>query len=139
MRKNKTVRVLHWIPMGMFPATLCFSSGFSYEELVDLLKKKKSNDWLSALEGNPIHKEAGNCGSQVTMENLKTKEAIRYYFVIMKSPFEFSDRNYCVLAHEILHVCQFFLPTILNREKEYESEAYLHTYLMEQCLKSIRG
>ena len=67
MKKNKA-KVLHWIPMGMFPATVMFGCGFSYEEIESILIEKKANDWLTALHGNENFKTATNIGGEVTLE-----------------------------------------------------------------------
>lgn len=139
MKKSK-VKVLHWIPMGMFPATVCFSCGFSYDELIKNLKKTKADEWEVAISLDKKLIDDGNAFAlERTCENVKTGKTKKFYFIVMKESFGFTDYQYCVLAHEILHICQFFLPGVLDRTKELESEAYLHTYLMEQCLKSIRG
>jgi len=61
------------------------------------------------------------------------------FYIILTEEFDFSDYAYCKLAHEVLHICQFILPDILNRDREYECEAYLHTHIMMQCLNQIRG
>jgi hypothetical protein len=56
--------------------------------------------------------------------------------VILKYGFSPSNpRNMQTLAHEMLHVCQEFLPDFLNRNDEMEAEAYFHSYLMESCYK----
>lgn len=61
------------------------------------------------------------------------------FYIYIGEEFKFTDYEYCKLAHEVLHICQFLLPDFLDRNREFESEAYLHTHLMEQCLKAIRG
>ena len=61
-----------------------------------------------------------------------------FYFIIFMEVFDFSDWHYIKLAHECLHICQFFLPTVSQREQEHECEAYLHTHLMQQALNALR-
>lgn len=60
------------------------------------------------------------------------------HFILIFDDFKFTDDEMCKLAHEVLHICQFYLPDVLNRDKEIEAEAYLHTHLMSQCLKLLR-
>ena len=59
--------------------------------------------------------------------------------IIFIKIFDFSDWSMCTLAHECLHITQFMLPEILDRNREYECEAYLHTHIMEQALNKLRG
>lgn len=136
---KKTPKTLWWLDTGIFPAKVLFIHKFSYEETKRLLKNKKANGWLDAFHyaigAHPS--ETGNWASMIIMETKKTKEKITYFFIRIPN-FQFTDYDYCKLAHEVLHICQFFLPDVLNRNKEYEAECYLHTHLMQQCLKAMR-
>ena len=136
---NKKVQVLYWIPMGMFPSTVMFSCGFSYDELIKQLKKKKAREWLEVVEGHNVIRDFSNTATQVSLNDKKTGKVVKYYTIVLKNSFDFSDYHFCVLAHEILHICQFFLPEVMDRAREFETEAYLHTFLMKSCLKIIRG
>lgn len=128
------------MPMGMFNGTLCFCVGFKYDELIEMFKKKKAVGWDIALrDDRKLISEAFAVAMGRTLENQKTGKKIQYYYLYLRDCFDFSDYSYCVLAHEILHICQFFLPEVLDRNKEHEAEAYLHTWLMRECLKVIRG
>lgn len=65
---------------------------------------------------------------------------LKTFFFIIIPRFDFDDDDCFVkLAHEIVHICQFFLPDVLNRNTEIECEAYLHTHIMRQALKKLRG
>lgn len=138
----ESYRVIHWLDTGIFPATILFSCGFTYDEIIKDLKKKKAKDWLNGLDED---KELINCKASWGMamrrdcENTKTGEKKILFYIILKDRFDFTDGSYCKLAHEVLHICQFFLPDILNRNKEHEAEAYLHTHIMNSCLKALRG
>jgi hypothetical protein len=137
--KNK-VKVLKWIKMGMYPASICFSCGFSYDEIVIILKKKKAIGWATAISEDRYLINNGTAFAlRRILENKKTGKSITYFYIILKDSFDFSDRSYCKLAHEVLHICQFFLPDVLDRNREFESEAYLHTFIMEECLLCLRG
>lgn len=142
MASNK-YKVLHWLDTGIFPATIMFSCGFTYDEIMGLLKKKKADGWIKGIESEEDIKLLNNDGSwgtaiKRTIENKKKKQSTTLYYIIVKD-FDFSDGDYCKLAHEVLHICQFFLPDVLNRDDEHEAEAYLHTYIMQNCLKILRN
>jgi len=140
MAKKKTYKVLHWLDTGIFPATVMFSCGFKYIEIMKMLKQKKAEHWISGISEDKALIENGNyLALKREIENLKTKECKTLYYIIINEDFNFTDYEYCKLAHEVLHICQFFLPDCLDRNREYECEAYLHTHLMQQCLKILRG
>lgn len=137
---KKPDKILQWLDTGIFPATVLFIHRFSYDETIKLLKKKKAKGWLDAF-GHAIQahpSEIGCWANSTVMENLKTNETITYFFIRIPN-FDFTDYDYCKLAHEILHLTQFMLPDLLDRNKEHEAECYLHTHLMKQCLKALRG
>lgn len=127
------MKVIEWFDTGIFPATVLFSCGFSYDELIKELNKNKATDWAYGISQD---KELidGGCwfGLKRTFKNKS------HFYIIITEKFKFEDEHYCKLAHEILHICQFFLPDVLDRDREIEAEAYLHTYLMRKCLKSLR-
>ena len=64
---------------------------------------------------------------------LKSYPGNKARIVILKYGFDPSNSSHMItLAHEMLHVCQEFLPQFLNRDEEMEAEAYFHSYLMEK-------
>ena len=136
MIKKKSDRHIYWLDTGIFPATVMFSCGFTYDEIMVELKKKKATAWI---EGISKDKELIDNGKYFSLSrNLEnTKNDISLFYIILKPRFTFTDFEMCILAHEILHTCQFLLPAILNRDREVEAEAYLHTYLMENILKIL--
>lgn len=137
---KNSYKVIKWLDTGIFPAPVMFSCGFSYDEILKHLKKLKAEDWLLGLQDNRNLIEGGNWfGLQRILENTKTGEKKWLYYIIIKPSFNFSDDHYLKLAHEVLHICQFMLPDILDRNREYECEAYLHTHIMRQCLECLRG
>lgn len=131
-------KVVQWLNTGIYPGTILFSCGFPYDELFDLLKKKKAADWWRGIQGE---KELIESGNYFALHRLIRKEGVdvNLFYIIINEQFNFSDYEYCKLAHEVLHICQFHLPAMLDRNREWESEAYLHTHIMQQCLKAIRG
>lgn len=137
---KKTVKVLDFLDFGIFPPIALFSCGFSYDEITSLLKKKKAKDWLLGISDDKgLIDKANYIACRRDIINQKTGEQKWLFYIILKGQFTYTDYEYCKLAHEILHICQFALPDILTRDTEIEAEAYLHTHLMKQCLKTLRG
>jgi hypothetical protein len=137
---KKSNKIIRYLNTGIFPGTVMFSCGFDYDFIIKFYKKHKATDWLSGLEGDKNLIDGGNYFSLYReLYNTKTGESKHLYYIILKKQFTFTDYEMCVLAHEIVHICQFFLKDILDRNKEIEAEAYLHTHLMQQCLKELRG
>lgn len=129
---------LDYLNTGIFPATVLFSHGFSYKEIMKTLKKTKAKVWYNGIYEDRVLLEGGTwfaLGREVVEDGINKK----LFYIILTEEFDFSDYSYCKLAHEVLHICQFVLPDILNRDREFECEAYLHTHIMMQCLKQIRG
>lgn len=132
--KIKT-KQLHCLNTGIFPAKVLFCTGFTYDEFVKELRKQKAGEWAEALKRDKALIDGGkNFALKRTIEGGAT-----YFYIIFTNPFQFKDWWYCKLAHEVLHICQFLLPDMLDRDREYECEAYLHTHLMEQALNKLRG
>lgn len=139
---KKSPKILHWLDTGIFPATVLFIHRFTYEETLVHLKKKKAQDWMLGLHYHEKLIKSDSwamLGLFTEIENKKDKSIKRLFYIIIRDPFKFTDYEYCKLAHEVLHICQFMLPDILDRNKEHEAECYLHTHLMKQCLKALRG
>lgn len=140
MAKKLSNKELHWLDTGIFPATVMFSCGFSFDEIIEILKEKKATDWLTGLDNDKQLIETGNYfGLRRDLEDTKTGKRTTLFYLILKPRFAFTDEQYCILAHEILHICQFLLPDVLDRNKEIEAEAYLHTHLMSNILKILRA
>lgn len=148
--KNKKLKVIDFLNFGIFPGIVLFSCGNSYEELISTIDKEYKakrwkqeqgyNLWSLGLKNEKSFIESG-CYFALKRELENEKEGLEktLYYIIITEQFEFTDYQMCKLAHEILHICQFHLPPILNRDREYEAEAYTHTHLMSQCLKILRG
>ena len=131
-------RVLSWLNFGSFPGSVLFANGYEYDELIENLKRKRCGDWIKALKpSEDLARQAKNL--TIVQEMVDDKGTYQYFFLLMQKPFEFTDEDYCILAHECLHLCQFHLSAVLNRNKEYEAEAYTHTHLMKQALTALRG
>jgi hypothetical protein len=130
---------IQYFNAGIFPATVMFVNGFDYDEVIKHTKKHKGDTWHIALgEDREFWNKSNYAAMRRSIEHTKTGKFIDHYIIKIKEPFKFTDFEYCKLAHEVLHICQYLLPDILDRNKENECEAYLHTHLMEQCLKELR-
>lgn len=124
-----------FIDHGIFPGYTYFSCGMSYEEMIEDIKKNKDLlDWTKALE--PYKDMIGNQSGLAIKTNINDNI---YFFIILRNVFNFSDEDYIILAHECLHVSQFFMPIVLERDREIEAEAYFHSHLMRNCLDIIRN
>lgn len=130
----KDVCVFGFIDFGIFPDYCLFSCGFTYEDLVSELEKKGYKGWTKAVKSHKDYIKRGNwCALKATI-----KDEV-FWIIVAPKAFDFTDDDYCHLAHECLHIYQWYLPSYLDIEKEIEAGAYLHSHLMKQCLKIIRG
>lgn len=135
----KSPCVIEWLDTGIFPFSICFSCGFTYKEIMKHFKKLKADDWASGLKEYEYLFNPKYNGFAIKNEVFKGKQEKTLFYLILPNQFEFTDRNYITLAHEIVHLCQFMLPDILKRDKEIEAEAYLHSHIMGQCLTVLRN
>lgn len=126
----KKRQVLHYINFGIFPGGVLFSNGFDVDELLKLLR----GEWKEAFKQEyDFFKNSNYAYAKIYSNTGKI-----YYFIFTKEQFRFTDEEYCKLAHEVLHICQSHLVDILDRDKEKEAEAYLHTHIMRECLRILR-
>jgi len=134
------MKICEWLNTGIFEANVMFTVGMNHADIMMHLKNKKiARDWsLGISEDEKLidNNNAWGFGLRRIIFN-KANEKTLFYIIIKRFDFK-NDDHYCRLAHEILHICQFLLPDILNRDREFECEAYLHTHLMRQCLKAMR-
>jgi len=135
---SKRVKIIRYLDCGIFPSTVLFSNGFTYDELYKHLKKTGAKEWLYGLEGDK--KTIDNGKFFALYRNIEHKgHSIQLFYIIFTESFKFNDSSYTILAHEIIHILQFMLPTLnVDMVIEMESTAYLHSHLMNQCLKELR-
>lgn len=131
MKKNKGF--IDSVNTGIFPAIVLLCHGLSYDDIIKLLNRKNSIEWKNALLDD---KELIDSGEYFALKRYYNNK--KYYYIIIKDKFLFEDYDYCQLSHEVVHICQFLLPDLLDRDREIECEAYLHTHIMQQCLKLLR-
>ena len=136
---KKRTQILHWINNGCYPGYIMFSCGFTHDELCKLLKTKKADGWLRGINGDKkLFDECKGLASQRTITDQKTGKEITLMYLYLKNSFEFTDEDYIVLSHEVLHLCQFFLPDLM-KNREIEAESYYHSHIMRQCLQILRN
>lgn len=138
-KQGKKYGVVSWIDVDMFDSSIMLSCGLEYSEIINTLKNKRhAKGWLNCLERDKDFIEGSKwCAIKSEYIN-EGNERICNYFIIIKPVFNFTDDQYCLLAHEVLHICQFILSERMNRHKEIECEAYLHTFIMKKCLNVLR-
>jgi hypothetical protein len=119
----------------------------SYEgpEVKTLLDIKKYNEgkkeWVDFFNDNRedfdgLDKDGDGVGAGVYIYRAVKNKDYKLRLLILKYGFSPSNpENMRTLAHEVLHLCQEFLPSFLNRDEEMEAEAYFHSYIMQQCYK----
>lgn len=102
------------------------------------LKRVKADEWVKALSDEPELFEGGWKAGRRDVEYIKTGDKQRYFFVIIPEGVDTkSGHDLVKLAHECVHICQFYLPDVLDRNKEHEAEAYLHSHLMTQVIEHL--
>ena len=127
-----TKKAIEFLNTGIFPATVCLIIGMNYKETCRELRKIGAIEWIGGI-GND--KDLFDRAKYLAM--FRPFNGKHLYYISMRD-FDFSDYDMCKIAHEVLHICQFFLPDVLDRNREIEAEAYLHSHLMSQCLKVLR-
>jgi hypothetical protein len=137
-KKNKKYLGMAWLDHGCFPDCTMFAFGMGYDEIITMLKRKKDEAYIEGLKDSKELIDGGHFFALARTLKNKEGEVRNLYYLIIKE-FQFDDLHYCILVHECLHITNFFLQRVLNRDTEFEAEAYFHTHLMEQCLKFLRG
>jgi hydroxymethylpyrimidine pyrophosphatase-like HAD family hydrolase len=135
---TKKRSIIHYIDFGIFPGGVLFTNGFDVDGLKKELKRQKTDEWLNAFLIEEEFFSKANYAYAKVIQEKKGKEA-NFFFLFTKEQFRFTDEEYIKLAHECLHICQCFLIDILDRNKESEAEAYLHSHLMNECLSVLRS
>lgn len=130
---NKHIKFLNF---GSFYGTVMFIVGFTYEETLKISKRKKYTGWIDALpQIKKVYQESGNVG----FASERKLDKVKYYFLVLKKPFDFKDDSHASLAHEVLHLISFNLPYFLDPIIENEAFCYTHTHIMNQCYKILRS
>lgn len=144
-KKRDNKKVLTWITNDTFPLTVMFSMGYNdYEELLKEVSRREGKiisgpGYKDVIE---VHRDkiitADYLATKTEFENNKTKKERFFYTIHVRDRINLANPLHLTyLAHECLHICQYFLPRVLDRNKEHEAEAYLHTFLMEAVIAAI--
>lgn len=141
MSKKKPTKIIETIDFGCYPGRLMYTQGFSHKEVLKELKKAKALEWLEGFKDTKVHYDddvAGVAIKRVVTDCPKKGDIKELYYIIMPNGCNTKNSNNLVtLAHECLHICQLFLPEILDRTQEWEAEAYFHSYIMDKILKIL--
>lgn len=132
---KKKVKIFQFIRGGSFPFDILFTVNMKPIEIREKLKAECGEDWIQAFDCTDDFFD-GSWG--VAME--RSVDGYYHYFLSLHKGFKFSSPyDYCKLAHEVLHLCQFALPKFINRDLEFEAEAYTHTHIMDMCLDIMKS
>lgn len=136
-KKKKGIKSFFPINFGSFSGTCLVSCGLSIKYIRKHLKKNKNGDWRKGLkETEEFSSTQLAWGIRI---KVRYKKADRHlYYILLKNPWKYTEENYITLAHEAVHICQFVLRDIMNRDEEIECEAYLHSHIMTQVLNKIK-
>ena len=138
---GKSGKVMAWINFGIFPGFVMLSVGRKYDEIMQVLKDagEDAEMYYVGLSDAPEVFESGfNFARARSVVNDDDTNERWVYYIILTREFDFSDEAMGTLAHEVLHICQYYLPWVLDRNKEQEAEAYLHTHIFMTALDHLR-
>ena len=137
LKSTKDLKIIEWFNFGCFPGYWVFIQNFSHKEVMKHLKKQKAKGWIATLDDEKLFTGYPRAGRRdVKFESDDKSKA--YYFIIMPDGLNTKDsEDLIILAHECVHICQFYLPDLMNRDEENEAEAYLHTHLMRQVIEHL--
>jgi putative lipase involved disintegration of autophagic bodies len=132
--------------------------GYTYDEVVDWFKNifstTEEKNLTKIREHFIWYNDSLNCfkNSQSAFDNamdesstvqghycsgkLANSPGCTFRLLVLKKELDFKNPyNVITVAHELLHLCQEFLPTFFNRDIEHEAEAYFHTYIMTKIIE----
>lgn len=130
-------KIIKFIDLGTYPGHFLFAVGMSHKEICQWLKRNRYVAHLSGLDNPETKQLMGECyGLTLKRPSTNSKNGVKYdgYTVLLR---EFNRKNndhITVLAHELLHLTQFYLGERVDRTVEYECEAYFHGYVFRKCL-----
>ena len=120
------------INFGIFPGIISFTCGYTIKQIKKIYNGQGCKDWTAAL------KDVELVDSCLGMAMHRIHKGSNYWYCILRDPFTFTDQEMVTLSHEVLHLVQFRLNGVLDRDREFECEAYLHTHIMTQILDQLR-
>ena len=123
-----------FIKNGIFHGHTLFSCGYSYKQMLNKLNEFENKSWFNAINYDKAKELFEDCHACCSVE---IKDGIKYPIIFFKYGFKFKKDDYIILAHELVHLNQFYLSEFIDRDKEIECEAYFHTYMMKECLNAL--
>lgn len=140
LKKKTHPKLIQPINFGCYPGYCTFILGFTLEEAVTRMKRHKAGkDLIQVVESMISNTDLTNKKYWAHHGVLCYKDGTeRNFFFIYLKDWEDNNWYHSVIAHEALHIIQYYLPDILDRNTEHEAEAYLHTHLMRQMLSHIQ-
>lgn len=129
----KPHKLIQSLNHGIFPGFTMFIHRFTFDELMIEL----SGEWKAGIENDRDFIEKTEYAAMHRTIKRGDRDVDLYYIYI--KDFNFSDYAFCKLAHKCLHITNFFLMDVLDRNREFEAEAYFHTHIMSQAIKHLRG
>lgn len=131
---KKETGFITWINTGTIgEIAICLTVNLPYDRIIKHLK----GEWLEGFCFKGTAKECLENGSWLA--RIVNIESRKYLYIHIPQKVNLKNPDHMVkLAHEVLHICQFYLPSFLNRDMEYEAEAYTHTYIMRQIISKIK-
>ena len=125
-------KILSYLDNGIFYGNVLFTVGFSTDQIIAHLKKTKNQEWIPAVE---LKRDLYNSRGFCSVPTIKGKR----FALINLSRFTWNDaESHIVLSHEVVHLCQFFLPDFIGDRSEIECEAYYHSHIMRQCYTLLK-
>lgn len=122
---------------GVFWGHTLMCLGFDLDQIKRRLRNSAGSwlNWIVA-ESKTVrdHIDSG-CAGFVLSGHLRGRK----YNLLWIRSWSGSSHDHVVLAHEVVHLCQFVLPDFIDRGREIEAEAYHHTYFMEEFLKLVES
>lgn len=128
------------IDFGMFKNEVLVALNCNYDQLLQWVTKNADKLYLATVKDEDnalIIKNGSGLTVCQTFSHPKHYDQTRY-IIWLRSLDMRSNYDISVLFHEITHLSQFFLPKVLDRNKEIEAEAYFVGYVAKQIMDIVR-
>lgn len=142
MKQPEIYKALSFFDLEILPIEIMFSYRYKRDRLLAALNRKGHQYYHKALSQNTGLMEVFDSEDYIAFKcqtihdtSGKPKTVIG---IAINSEFDFSDESFCILGHEITHICQFLGEVFFDRGTEYEFDAYLHSYIQRYILKVLR-
>jgi hypothetical protein len=141
MKYKTTKKIIASIPAGIFPTHILLIVNMNFKELKQKLLNNNDEHWFNPIQFDKKNINNSNCALLRPYFNHNGTN-INYFYIVLNninynSTGTISQDDYIAISHEIVHICQFLLPIYLDRNKEHEAEAYLHSYIFNNILSLL--